>query len=533
MITMNRLRTATAARISRSGDETGVALLSAIIFMILMAGISVVLLSVILGQIAPANIAQKGTRTIYAAQAGLQTSLGDLRSIATAPDSQNHIYGDPTKLPCSLAGNVDAQSNGITYSVAITYFNQDPTLQTQAWRTTAVNQLSCPVQGGTQPQYALLESTGHAPMYVGVPDASVGDRKLSAVYKFKISNVNIRGGRIFTGGDTPLCFEAAPLGAPTNAVGAGSLVQFVSTCTASATNDSKQLWIYDTDYEIKLASTVVNGAAGLCITGPDPTNSDNPQNVKLQGCKSDASRWNQLWSWTGDYTWRGQNQAIATGVSNYYLSGTSEPANNLQVRTGVYGTFTPSTAVGAGAASYSTHQLVNYLEFGRCADVTEVNIAYSYEISYPCKQDASGDPNSPNLQWNHKWFYDEPTTGSTSAPQQIFVLNYPIPNPTHKMCLQMPDGSNIYPTFFECSGSLSQQWVRIKNAGTYVDSYVMKDNLGRCLAVDTAGPKYVSSNSSQFSRIIVTGCNGSLAQKWNAPSDSTFSTVGGYKEVGG
>ena len=527
MITTNRPRAAISACTKRGDDETGVALLSAIIFMILMAGISVVLLSVVLGQIAPANMAQKGTRTIYAAQAGLQTSLGVLRSVATLPDSQNHIYGDPTRLPCSLAGNVDAQNNDIRYSVAISYFSQDPTPQTPAWQDS--HKLMCPaVPLGTQPKYALLESTGHAPMYVGVADASIGDRKLSAVYKFKISNANIRGGRIYTGAAPPLCFEAMPLGA-THAVGAGSLVQFVSTCTASATNDPKQLWIYDVDYKIKLASSTVNGAAGLCITGPDPTDIGNPQYATLQACTSDASRWNQLWSWTGDYTWRGQNPLILTGTSNYFLSGMGV-GNKLQVRIGHSDTFAPSTAVGAGAASYSTHQLVNYLEFGRCADVTQQNIGATFEISYPCKQDASGDPASPGVLWNHKWFYNEPTTGSTADPQELYV-NY---LDTTKYCLETPVGTIIYPMFnSSCDGRASEKWVRVKNTGIYVESYVLKDNLGRCLAVDSNGPKWIGSNGQPFSKIIVAACDGSLAQKWNAPSDSTFSTVGGYREVSG
>lgn len=535
---LERLMASIRGRASQDENESGVALLSAIIFMILMAGISVVLVSVVLGQVVPANNAQKGTRTIYAAQAGLQTSLGVLRSIAKPPDALGVTFGDTARLPCSdsdtipaISGNVDARSNGITYAVTIFYYKADPTGQSDALR--AQNLLTCGrVHSGTQPKFALLESTGHAPRYSGVVDTTPGDRKLSAVYKFKIpSNANIPGGRIYTAGSA-FCFEAVPL-SPSNVVAAGSLVKFASSCTSSASNDPKQLWVYDKDYEIKLASTTLNGAAGLCITGPELTTDRGTQSAKLQPCRDDVERWNQLWSWTGDYTWQGQNRVplpgkATTEPSTYYLGGVIANSKPLQVQTSVNGTFEPSTAVGAGAASYNTHQLVNYQEFGRCADVTGAKIGTAFEISYPCKQDASGDPSSPNLLWNHKWYYDEPTSGSTTPPQDLFVK---VDNGT-KYCLQTPSGANIYPSFSTTCG-VSQKWVRVKDTGVYIDSYVIKDSLGRCLAVDSAGPKFAGTNNTFFSKMIVATCNGSLAQKWNAPPAYTDSTVGGYKEVSG
>lgn len=44
------------------------------------------------------------------------------------------------------------------------------------------------------------------------------------------------------------------------------------------------------------------------------------EDAQLQACRSDFTRWNQLWSWTGDYSWVGQNPDIASGPSNYCLS---------------------------------------------------------------------------------------------------------------------------------------------------------------------------------------------------------------------
>ena len=521
--------------------ECGVALLSAIMFMIIMAGISVVLLSVVLGQIVPANLAQKGTRTIYAAQAGLQTTLGFLRSAAAAPDSQGKVYGSPSKLPCAtasapLAGNVDATGNGITYSVQIIYFLSDPTGQSALWQSNPLYQVSCTeLQAGIAPSYALLMSTGHAPMYSGVADSTPGDRKLSAIYKFKTSNVNIAGGRIYDY-NNQYCLDASA------AAGSGGIMTFKPL--ANCNDDVNQLWVYDTDYKLKLASSIAAGSP-VCITGPvnegDPT-----QDATLQPCQSATAlaRWNQLWSWTGDYSWVGQKQLIVNGPSSYCLAtgkpnGSNLANKHLQVATGCNGQFAPSTRVGAGAAGYNTHQLVNYQEFGRCADVTNEQIGYPFMISYPCKQDPSGLANLPNLKWNHKWYYSEPTAPltipATPPPSQVTttilvnVLNDPLIT-SASYCLETPatGSGSTYPTFKTCTGGVSQTWTRVGVAANYLTSYLLVDSNGHCLTADPTDPFNLS-----YSKITVVNCTGSLAQKWNAPPALTDSTVGGYKEVSG
>ncbi len=77
-------------------------------------------------------------------------------------------------------------------------------------------------------------------------------------------------------------------------------------------------------------------------------------------------------------------------------------------------------AVGKGNASFATKQVVNQTYFGRCLDVTNANINYSYMITYPCKQDPSG---AGAFDWNHKWTYSEPPEGSNSIATQISVNN--------------------------------------------------------------------------------------------------------------
>ncbi|MEO8093951.1 MAG: hypothetical protein ABI632_03355, partial [Pseudolysinimonas sp.] len=366
-----------------AGDEKGVALLTAILFTILMASISVILVSVVLAQTTPSYIAQKSTKTIYAAQAGLQTALGLIRSASAAPDYAGHVYGDPSHLPCSLTGNVSGASDSITYSVTISYFTTDPTGTTAAWQS--ANKMACTSGSGvaTTPKYAAISSQGVAPAIPNVTNAATGNRFLSAIYSFKVTNVNIAGGRIYDY-NKGYCLDAVT-------ATAGSLVRFLAA--ASCTNDALELWVYDTDYEIKLASTLAGGAAGLCITGP-VTYGGATQDALLQACKAktDVARWNQLWSWTGSDAWVGQNQTISAGYSGAclatgYSAGTALTGKYVRVSTGCNGAFAPTSQVGAGAAGYNTHQIVSYKEFGRCADVTGENINATYMISYPCKQD--------------------------------------------------------------------------------------------------------------------------------------------------
>ncbi len=503
--------------VRRAADDEGVAMLSAIMFMIIMAGISLLLVSVVLGQLVPAGMAQKSTRTIYASQAGIQAALNVMRSAAAAPDASQKVYGSPSLLPCSISGDADGDTgSGVKYSVAIAYYSADPTGQSSTWL--ASNKLACPLSAA--PGYALLTSSGAAPVVPGLSVATVGNRSIAAIYKFQVTNVNIPGGRIYDY-NRGWCLHA-------NSATAGSTVKFIAA--GSCTDDTLELWIYDTDYEIKLAGTTAGGAAGLCITGPvnpgDPSGS-----AKLQACqpKTSAARWNQLWSWTGSNSWVGENQAI-TAPSSYclatgYSAGSSLSAATLLVNNGCNGGFAPSAAVGAGAARYETHQIVNYKEFGRCADVTGENIGASYMISYPCKQDPTGT--GVNLLWNHKWYYTEPAAGTAASAKQAIYVYYK-DNTQTPYCLTAPTNPG-YPVFQACSPSTpsaAQQWVRVNKDATYAQSYLFTDYKGRCLTAASG------DTDGNWSKITVAACNpGDLSQKWNAPSTNGDSTVGGYKEL--
>ncbi|HEX4057416.1 MAG TPA: hypothetical protein VHX87_03750 [Galbitalea sp.] len=542
--------------------EGGVAMLTAILFIIIMAGVSTIILGVVSAQTIPSYLDQKGTKTVYSAQAGIQAALSIIRSGSTLDTTSGNYYGDPTKMPCTVTGTSNGLSDGNSYSVSIAYFTLDPTGQSASWITT--NQLACKTgtlaQYGTSayglsttPKYALITSAGTATQIPVV--TTQANRSITALYTFQVSTANILGGLIYNNGQTA-CLQAVK-------AASGQAIAFVaaSSCSSTGTNAALQLWSYTTNWQIALTSTEVGGVvttASLCITGPTVSGGAT-QNALLKSCqKSTASaRWNQLWSWTGSYTWEGELSDISGPNGNAWLSppyadGTSPIGKDLEVvnATSPIGTMAPSAQVGAGAASYDKDQIVNYAEFGRCTDVTNQpqpdTDAYPM-IDYPCKQDPTGG--TTNITWNQLWYYCEVgdagcDTTVDPTNQQIYVLYNN--SASSKYCLTTPSttasnprpttpattAANQFPYFAACatSGALvaQQNWDRVYVGDDYLDSYLFVDTYGRCLEANSS-----DIFSGDISYITVNSCTGASYQKWNAPPTYTDSTVGGYREISG
>jgi hypothetical protein len=568
--TLINLRRLVVSRMAGREPEKGVAMMTAILFMIIVAGVSSIILGVVTTQVTPSYTAQKGTKTIYSAQAGIQAALSIMRT-ATSYQTVNGVsslYGDITKLPCTISV---APTNGVTdgnlYTVTIGYYTADPTSHASdpTWLST-YNLCPSPtaLHPTSTPKFALITSVGTATQ---IPIASTAaNRSITAVYQFKLSNVNIPGGLINNNGVTA-CLQAA-------SINAGATIGWVASaqCGQTSANSSLQLWSYTKTWQIALSSTQTGGAAGVCISGyvPSVPAGQTTATATLQPCATDSSRWDQLWSWIGSYTWVGELQDISgpntnpkdpskptpTQVIGAYLSpgvadGTSPIGHNLQVSTTVTGTLAPTSLVGAGGAQYSTHQLVNYQEFGRCTDVTNERIDYAYMIDYPCKQDPTGG--TTYITWNQKYYYCEASDTSSAcagvnvAAQQIYV--YYQDNVAQKYCFTAPSattstssGPVYYPYFTACatSGPLValQTWSRIYNTGTFSSSYLVintglrPDLGGLCLEANNSSGTTFSS-SPVISELTLAQCNGSPLQQWNAVPTYVGGTVGGYREISG
>lgn len=492
--------------------EAGAALLLVIMLVLVVASLGIVVTASVVQQVRPTGFVQKNTRTVFAAEAGIQAALGQLRS-AAGPIVGGQVSGDPAELPCSVSGPVGQSGDGLAYSVTLTYFTEDPTGQTAAWRN--AHALACSPTSGlvVVPHFALLASSGTAYGVAGFA-TSAGDRSLVSLYTFKTSNANVSGGRLFTVSGS-FCVQA-------DSATAGSLVHYTAAakCISSA---PLQTWQWDTDYRIRLTSTVTEPGAGLCLTGAYT----GSVRVTLSSC--DATRNDQLFSYEGGSHFRGQNVSNTDYSANCLRAGSATTAlEGLQLTSGPgcgsgaqeWASWAPEPQFGAGAASKATDQLVNYQQFGRCFDVTNEKVQSDYMIIYPCKQDPSG---TGKVLWNHKLYYSEPTSGA-SAPQRMTVVH----GTTYCLTTPAPGVSPAHVRLSACTaGQATQQWVRTGEVtGNYAASYTITDTYGRCLSV---GPD--SGMAGGWSTIVAASCSGGAGQKWNAPPNAVEARITGTREV--
>jgi Tfp pilus assembly protein PilX len=511
---MSRLGRTAQERLRDARRDDGVAMVIVLLMIMVILGLTVTLVSTLVATPPAIYLASRGTKTIYAAQAGLQAAVGQLRNTPTYTSGAGTIYPNPANLPCGVSGTVDGSSS---YSATITYYNADPAGQTPSWLASSTNIVGCTTGSGTTstPSFALIRSSG---IGAAVPalSSTAGVRILQAVYGFNLSNVNIPGGPIYDNSQG-YCIAAV-------SASSGSKVKYVRAVSGNGLTDAQKCpnatlmnWVYNTGYQLQLASTV-GTSAPLCISGGTSTG-----DVKLKPC---ADTTIQKWAWTGQYTWLqgsdSSNNCLGAG-------GTVSAGTTVKIMiSGCNGTFYPSSAVGPGAAGVTQNQIVNFLEFGRCVDVTGENINNRPYIDYPCKQDPSG---AGGFTWNQKWSYTEPPVGGTiQANQQITTT--PPGYPT--LCLTttatsaaVPHYPSNYVYFTYCSaGATNQQWTRIGNTGEFASSYLLEDGWGHCLDLDQA------HLNSGWSTIVVAACSGQNSQKWNAVAANTTATLGSYQEIG-
>lgn len=270
---MTRFNALLRRHLRRRADE-GSALLGAVLFTIIIAGMAVVLLSVVVTAVYPATVAQARGRTVYNAEAGLQSALGILRAAMQTPakvDPKTGSYlGDRAKLPCTISGTTDGIAGSQeAYEVSMRYYLENPSGKDDAWRT--ANALTCPLTASSvQPYFALIEATGTTGPVGESGDA--GNRRLSAIYEFTVSNERILGGRIYTYGGGKYCLEATATppasGEPPTTIN----VKFTPAAQCTSARNATQLWEYTTDWHLKLSSTSdENGNGGYCITAPVTT----------------------------------------------------------------------------------------------------------------------------------------------------------------------------------------------------------------------------------------------------------------------
>ncbi len=222
------------------------------------------------------------------------------------------------------------------------------------------------------------------------------------------TNQNIVGGNI------PFLSKQTDCLAVNDSVGkvqVGDQIQ-VAECGITA---ASQRWSYGANLQLRIAGT--NGTT-LCMQATDSVSAGT--NVKgskvvLATCSANAlppaspyTPYYQLWSYNNSGQFQ-NSKTDDTGLGLYCLKPVDKASGGISIgdlidldSCGVSGQFVPAATVGAGAAGSAVRpfQLVNYLNFGRCVDVTSQWQTANWLIGYPCKQ----DPLATNLTWNQKFY---------------------------------------------------------------------------------------------------------------------------------
>jgi len=488
----------TALRLSRRGDE-GAALVAVLVALVL-------LLPLALGALVLVVQAQKGlvyersrTLTAHVAEAGLDAATATLRTASTDG------VGIRSALPCAdstpIQGSAGAQAPALRYSVRIRYYVQDPEGQPETWRS--ANRLSCQPGSGLSatPMYALLESSASGSK-TGGAFTSLRERSLEAVYRFNVDNENIGGGLVRTRAQNnlsavDLCWASS---SATPTAGEGLVM---ATCDDGS---PAQMFTYRADH------TLYNVRGKLCLTTAWLLGAP----LTLETCDAQP---HQQWIYTG-------NDHIAavdvTGtlvlgsciaMQSAYTVGT--PVVLSADCSSAQSMWSPESRTGPGAAGDATYQLVNFAQFARCFDVTDWNFDNYFMQLHPCKQ-------SPTT-------FDYPAQQLTYDPASRTLQ---AGNPSHLLdwCLTAPPvggGGTEFVTMSHCTGGHDQQWTRTGDTGDWATGYTIVDADGRCLAAGPVPP----DPGRTFSSIVVAPCDGSVAEKWNAPPELAQAGLEGFRET--
>jgi hypothetical protein len=290
-----------------------------------------------------------------------------------------------------------------------------------------------------------------------------------------------------------------------------------------------------------LVSSITSTSAGLCLDSKTPHAAGNP--IFLNTCSALGSApTNQQWSIDDNSHLEG-SKSDGSNIDGYCIAVSGQTAGVPLLLQGCTGgttdtsqTWVPSPSAGAGADGGTNGQLVNFELFGNCLDVTGQDPSSSFLILYTCKQ----NPNPSNLTWNQLFAPNpttslDPTQGADSTVKPAAAELVTVDGGT-RYCLQSPmtvggyttvaSGSSSCPSSVP-TGSNAARWTiyRLKDASgnelPYNMRYTIVDSAGLCLGLGPNSDLY----TNEYEKIIVTNCDGSTSQKWNADPSTGKSSL--------
>lgn len=546
-MTARTVRRALLARLGRTSDERG-SIPMLMLVMIATAALGGILLSSIVSQVKTTRFDQTRVHALHAAQTGIDLVLGQIRTAV----GTDRTSGDDGKLPCGpWTGNSD-NNGAATYTAKIRYFMINPRGLTDTQLDSF--KIGCTSAGpydsasaSRTPRYAVITSNG--------VDGTTGNgasngRTLEATYVFQTNDVNISGGqiRIYPAGGSQWCMDAGA----TPAVGTAVKLQ---ACSTSSPPADQQVWAYRSDLSIELVSSAKT-ATPLCID-TSPTSHTAGVAIVLKRCTvpdasvcpagtttgCSVSPSNQQWSVDDNAHLEGA-RTDQSDIDGYCINVASQAtgvaltlANCVGGTTDTSQTWVPSPTTGAGMAGAGNQQLVNYKQFAMCLDITGQQVSSTFLILYTCKQ----NPEPTKVKWNQK-FTPSPALGLGPTKVLLKVVTDSTASPANTTyCLKSPRTAGGYPVLSTpCPSSVAtagpgfawtvnQKYTDASKSSelSYADKYTIHDDSptspagGLCL-----GPGQNSDlHLSEYYKAIVSSCDGSTAQKWNADPSLDASTV--------
>jgi hypothetical protein len=460
-------------------------------------GLSALLAPLVVRQIQSTRVADDRSTALNAVQAGLDVMMARVRAAADGV-----LAGRLEDLPpCTFEGDagVSGISESMKYKGSIKYLDQDGKTLGCPERTNVDDRLN------QVPAKALVVVQGHGSDIV---------RELSATYIFHTDNTNIPGGQINIA-SSPLgndqCIDATDV----PVVGKQVIMQ---RCNGS----NRQQFGYSSDLYLKLINSESTDAPdGLCLhTGATHTNSSM---VAFQKCPpaSDLPTVPRQplfqWSLDGSSMFHsvnganGKTESFCMTVKTPAATGGNVGLGACTVKSDVT-VWRSAAGVGAGMASSSTAQLVNYAQFSRCLDLTDHDVNKTYMIAWFCKQSPDGI-----VDYNQRWFQPSPVAPAISASGNIVVNKSGV-----DYCLRSPlsPALKVYTTVTPCAGNKTlpaTQWTVWLDTGSYATSYRITDSAGYCLMATDQNAVPKDAHGDGTSKVKVAECTSSELQKWNAP----------------
>src|SRR3954449_6424787 len=129
-------------------DDEGSGLILVFLVMLISSALSLVLLENAVSMAKQTSANNKRVTSLTAAQAGLDSALGQIRSAANVLTGDGDVGAIPcTVSPGGVGGIAATGAQGTTtgnYTVSVAYYASDPSGQSDAWRKNSANQINCP-----------------------------------------------------------------------------------------------------------------------------------------------------------------------------------------------------------------------------------------------------------------------------------------------------------------------------------------------------------------------------------------------------